>query len=78
MILDSIVYTECWRGYNVLDVSEFKHYRINHSRLRAEEKKTGVQETLPFFGYGYLTEASLQSGRIGFVQFSLVPAHMNI
>jgi len=30
---DSIVYTDCWRGYNVLDVSEFKHYRINHSKL---------------------------------------------
>jgi len=24
---DSIVYTDCWRGYNALDVSEFKHYR---------------------------------------------------
>lgn len=30
---DSIVYTDCWRGYNVLDISEFKHYRINHSKL---------------------------------------------
>ena len=30
---DSIVYSDCWRGYNVLDVSEFKHYRINHSKL---------------------------------------------
>ncbi len=28
---ESIVYFDCWRGYNVLDVSEFKHYRINHS-----------------------------------------------
>jgi transposase len=35
---DSIVYTDCWRGYNVLDVSEFKHYRINHSKLFANEK----------------------------------------
>ena len=33
---DSIVYTDCWRGYNALDVSEFKHYRINHSSLFAE------------------------------------------
>ena len=32
---DSIVYTDCWRGYNALDVSEFKHYRINHSELFA-------------------------------------------
>ena len=27
---DSIVYTDSYRSYNVLDVSEFKHYRINH------------------------------------------------
>ena len=36
VIPDSIVYTDSWRGYNVLDVSEFKHYRINHSELFAE------------------------------------------
>lgn len=30
---DSIVYTDCWRGYNALDVSEFKHFRINHSTI---------------------------------------------
>jgi len=35
---DSIVYTDCWRGYNALDVSEFKHYRINHSELFANQK----------------------------------------
>lgn len=34
---DSYVYTDCWRGYNALDVSEFKHYRINHSTLFAAE-----------------------------------------
>lgn len=34
---DSIVYTDCWRGYNALDVSEFKHFRINHSTLFAEK-----------------------------------------
>ena len=33
---DSIVYSDCWRGYNILDVSEFKHFRINHSKLFAE------------------------------------------
>ena len=35
---DSIVYTDGWRGYNALDVSRFKHYRINHSLLFAEGK----------------------------------------
>ncbi len=34
---DSIVYTDCWRSYNALDVSEFKHYRINHSKLFAQK-----------------------------------------
>jgi transposase len=33
---DSIVYTDCYRSYNVLDVSEFKHFRINHSKLFAQ------------------------------------------
>jgi transposase len=33
---DSIVYTDHYRSYNVLDVSEFKHYRINHSKLFAD------------------------------------------
>ena len=28
VIPDSIVYSDSWRGYNVLDVSDFKHYRI--------------------------------------------------
>ena len=37
VIPDSIVYTDCWRGYNILDVSEFKHYRINHSKLFADK-----------------------------------------
>ena len=36
VIPDSIVNSDCWRGYNVLDISEFKHYRINHSKLFAE------------------------------------------
>ncbi len=31
------VYTDTWRGYNALDVSEFKHYRINHSELFANK-----------------------------------------
>jgi transposase len=38
VIPDSIVYSDCWRAYNVLDVSEFKHYRINHSKLFASKK----------------------------------------
>ena len=35
---DSIVYSDSWRGYNVLDVADFKHFRINHSKLFADKK----------------------------------------
>lgn len=35
---DSLVYTDTWRSYNALDVSEFKHYRINHSKLFADKQ----------------------------------------
>jgi transposase len=38
VIPDSIVYSDSWRGYNVLDVSAFKHYRINHSEQFADSK----------------------------------------
>ena len=34
---DSIVYTDTFKSYNALDVSEFKHYRINHSKLFAKK-----------------------------------------
>ncbi|AEB27517.1 Transposase, fragment [Francisella cf. novicida Fx1] len=34
---DSMVYTDTFRSYNALDVSEFKHYRINHSKLFAKK-----------------------------------------
>ncbi len=37
-VLDSIVYSDDWKGYNVLDVSEFKHYRMNHSKLFADKQ----------------------------------------
>ena len=35
---DSVVYTDCYRSYNALDVSDFYHERINHSRLFATGK----------------------------------------
>lgn len=35
---DSIVYSDAYRSYNVLDVSEFKHYRINHSKQFANAR----------------------------------------
>ena len=35
---DSIVYTDTFRSYNALDVSNFHHERINHSKLFADKQ----------------------------------------
>jgi transposase len=35
---DSIVYTDTFRAYNALDVSDFHHRRINHSKLFADKQ----------------------------------------
>lgn len=35
---DSIVYTDCYKSYDVLDVSGFIHHRINHSKLFADRQ----------------------------------------
>ena len=32
----SIVHSYCWRGFNVLDVPDFHHFRINYSLLLAD------------------------------------------
>jgi len=37
VVHDSIVYSDFWLGYNVLDVSDFKHWGINHSKLFADK-----------------------------------------
>lgn len=38
IVPDSIVYSDTFGSYNVLDVSAFKHYRINHAKLFADRK----------------------------------------
>jgi transposase len=35
---DSIVYTDTFKAYNALDVSDFHHMRINHSKLFADRR----------------------------------------
>lgn len=42
IIPDSVVYTDFYRCYNVLDVSEFHHHRINHSTHFEEEKHNHI------------------------------------
>ena len=46
---DSIIYTDGWKGYNALRVSEFKHYRINHSKLFANGRNhiNGIENYYP-------------------------------
>ena len=38
VVPDSIVYSDSWKGYDVLDVSDFKHLRINHTQLFADKR----------------------------------------
>ena len=38
VIPDSVVYSDNWVAYNALDVSGFKHYRINHCETFAEKQ----------------------------------------
>jgi transposase len=35
---DSIVYTDTFKSYNALDISDFHHLRINHSKLFADRQ----------------------------------------
>ena len=36
IVPDSIVYTDTWASYNALDISDFHHVRIHHSKLFAD------------------------------------------
>lgn len=38
VIPNSIVYSDSWRAYNVLDISDFHHFRLNHSELFADKQ----------------------------------------
>ncbi len=38
VVPDSIVYSDGWKGYNALDVSDFHHFRINHSERFADDR----------------------------------------
>jgi transposase len=42
VVPDSLVYTDCYRSYNALDISTFQHFRINHSTHFAEEKTNHI------------------------------------
>ena len=42
IVPDSVVYTDSYRSYNALDVSEFHHHRINHNTHFAEQKHNHI------------------------------------
>ena len=42
IVPDSIVYTDSYRAYNALDVSEFYHCRINHAKAFASSSKRHI------------------------------------
>ena len=35
---DSVVYTDSWKAYDAIDVTQFHHFRINHSELFADKQ----------------------------------------
>ena len=37
-MIQPLVYLDCWRSYNVLNAFEFKHFRINQSKLFVDKK----------------------------------------
>jgi transposase len=38
IVPDSIVYSDSWKGYNMLDGSAFKYFRVNHWELFADRQ----------------------------------------
>jgi transposase len=40
VVPDAIVYSDMLSSYKVLDVSSFKHFRIDHSKLSSDRKTT--------------------------------------
>jgi transposase len=39
IIPDSLVHSDGWRGYDALDLFDFRHVRINHSKLFTDQRK---------------------------------------
>jgi transposase len=42
VVPDSIVYTGYFNSYNVLDVSEFEHFRIDHTDSFVTERRNHI------------------------------------
>ncbi|EGC51984.1 putative transposase [Neisseria meningitidis N1568] len=45
---DSIVYTDCYRSYDVLDVSEFSHFSFAETSFSYQSQHTFCRTTKPY------------------------------
>ena len=60
IVPDSIVYSDTFPSYNVLDVSAFKHYRINHAKLFADRKNHIRTASMNFWNQSQASFAPVQ------------------
>jgi len=55
VVPDSVVYTDSYNVYDVLDVSEFRHHRINHNEAFVDEKANHINGIENFWNHAKRT-----------------------
>jgi transposase len=55
VVPDSVVYTDSYRVYDILDVSEFHHHRINHSEAFVQDKHNHINGIENFWNHAKRT-----------------------
>ena len=55
VVPDSVVYTDSYNIYDVLDVSEFHHHRINHQRAFVAERRNHINGIENFWNHAKRT-----------------------
>jgi len=62
VVPDSVVYTDSFAGYNVLDVSIFHHRRIDHGKgfAEGEENRRHINDTLKLLEPSKTTSTQIQ------------------
>ena len=67
---DSIVHTDGYTSYDVLDVSEFKHHRINHSERFVEGKTNRGYHHYNSHEYSKIQSAIPEEGHVLVIMFT--------